>query len=80
VNEQQSTNEPEHDPGLVALVMMLRFQGFGVDPEQIRHQFRGAPVGVSEMLRFAKMLGLKAKATRTDWNRLGRPARPIPWR
>src|SRR5215813_9893880 len=26
------------DPGLAALVMLLRFQGVGIDPEQIRHQ------------------------------------------
>jgi len=32
------------DPGLAALVMLLRFQGVGIDPEQIRHQFGGIPI------------------------------------
>jgi hypothetical protein len=27
------------DHGLGALVMLLRFQGIGIDPKQIRHQF-----------------------------------------
>ena len=29
------------DPGLAALVMLLRFQGVGIAPEQIGHQFGG---------------------------------------
>jgi len=72
-------NEPSilvPDPGLVALVMMLRFQGLGVDPEQVRHQFRGTPIGVAEMLRCAKGLGLKARAFTTNWARLAKTALP----
>jgi hypothetical protein len=38
------------DPGLAALVMLLRFQGVGADPKQIDHQFGGIPVGVPGML------------------------------
>ena len=34
------TNLSLADPGLIALVMMLRFQGLGINPEQIRHQIR----------------------------------------
>ena len=58
------------DPGLAALVMLLRFQGFGVDPEQIRHQFGATPIGVPEMLRCAKGFGLKARSLTTKWERL----------
>jgi len=47
------------DPGLAALVMLLRFQGVGIAPEQIRHQFGGIPIGAPEMLRGAKGFGLK---------------------
>ena len=47
------------DPGLAALVMLLRFQRAGIDPEQIRHQFGGIPIGAPEMLRGAKGFGLK---------------------
>ena len=51
------------DHGLGALVMLLRFQGIGIDPEQIRHQFAATPIGVPEMLRCAKELGLKARVS-----------------
>ena len=64
------------DPGLIALVMMLRFQGIGVDPEQIRHQFRGMPIGVAEMIRCAKDFGLRARAFTTTWPRLAKTPMP----
>lgn len=64
------------DPGLIALVMMLRFQGIGIDPEQIRHQFRGMPIGVAEMLRCAKDFGLKARTFSTTWSRLAKTPMP----
>ena len=48
--------------GLIALVMMLRFHGIAIDAERIRHQFGGS-IGIPEMLRCAKELGLK------DWER-----------
>jgi hypothetical protein len=42
------------DPGLAALVMLLRFHGVGADPEQIRHRYGGTAIGVPEMLRCGK--------------------------
>src|SRR6202048_597733 len=56
--------------------MMLRFQGFGVDPEQIRHQFGGTPIGLPEMLRCAKAFGLKARVSATNWARLANTPMP----
>jgi len=74
------TAEIEHpaapDQGLMALVMMLRFHGIGADPEQIRHRFASTAVGVAEMLRCAKELGLKARSTTSRWDRLGNSALP----
>lgn len=64
------------DPGLSALVMLLRLQGLGVDPAQIRHQFGAAPIGVPEMLRCAKGLGLKSRVVKTRWERLAKT--PLP--
>jgi len=55
--------------GLIALVMMLRFHGIAIDAERIRHQFGGS-IGIPEMLRCAKELGLKARLTKTNWPRL----------
>src|SRR5436305_8219926 len=64
------------DQGLAALVALLRFHGLGADPEQIRHSFGAKAIGVSEMLRCAKELGLKARAGTTRWERLERT--PLP--
>src|SRR6266487_3257511 len=64
------------DPGLSALVMLLHFHGFGADPEQIRHRFGRGTIGIPDMLRCAKELGLKARARLTTWERL--PNTPLP--
>jgi ATP-binding cassette, subfamily B, bacterial HlyB/CyaB len=64
------------DPGLYVLVSLLRIQGIGADPAQIRHRFGAAPIGIPEMLRCAKELGLKARERRVDWEGLERT--PLP--
>jgi ATP-binding cassette, subfamily B, bacterial HlyB/CyaB len=64
------------DPGLEALVTLLRFQGVAADPGQIRHRLGTNKIGAPEMLRCAKDLGLKARAYGTDWSRLVRT--PLP--
>jgi subfamily B ATP-binding cassette protein HlyB/CyaB len=62
--------------GLTALVMLLRFQSVSIEPAQIRHQLGTDTIGVPEMLRCATQLGLKARETRTRWDRLPRTALP----
>ena len=64
------------DHGLAVLMMVLRYQGVGADPDQLRHRFGHGSVGVPQMLRCAKELGLKAKCYRTDWTRLA--LTPLP--
>src|SRR5216684_4148221 len=64
------------DQGLAALVILLRLSGIGADPDQIRHHFGGATIGIPEMLRCAKELGLKARVHKPTWARLGRT--PLP--
>jgi ATP-binding cassette, subfamily B, bacterial HlyB/CyaB len=64
------TAKPTHtESGIAALVLLLRLHGVGADAEQIRHRF-GGDIGVSEMLRCAKELGLKARVYRSKWERL----------
>jgi subfamily B ATP-binding cassette protein HlyB/CyaB len=72
----ETANQSSTDPGLITLVTLLRFNGIGADPEQIRHRFGGSPIGIPEMLRVAKELGLKARARRSEWSRL--PNTPLP--
>src|SRR3974377_792195 len=64
------------DPGLAALVILLRFQGIGAEAGQIRHRCGNVRIGVNEMLRCAKELGLKARARTTNWDRLAKT--PLP--
>ena len=68
--------EESDKSGLAALVMLLRCHGIGADAEQIRHRLGAARIGVTEMLRCAKDLGLKARAHKTSWARLART--PLP--
>ena len=63
------------DPGVTALVMLLRFHGVGADPAQILHRF-GPRIGVPEMLRCAKELGLRARAVKSESQRLAGTALP----
>ena len=69
-------NPRSTDPGLIVLVALLRFQGIGADPEQVRHRMGMANIGVPEMLRYAKELGLKAKVRQSTWERLATTPQP----
>ncbi|WP_166298027.1 type I secretion system permease/ATPase [Bradyrhizobium sp. 2S1] len=64
------------DQGLEALVTLLHLQGVAADAGQIAHRLGTEKIGTPEMLRCAKDLGLKARACRTDWSRLG--STPLP--
>jgi subfamily B ATP-binding cassette protein HlyB/CyaB len=55
------------DSGLQCLSLLLRFHQVAIDPVQIAHQFSGAPIGVTEMLRCAKQLKLRARAVTENW-------------
>jgi ATP-binding cassette, subfamily B, bacterial HlyB/CyaB len=65
-----------NDPGLAALVMLLRFHGVGADPTQIRHQCGTPVLGVADMIRCAKEFGLRARELRTNWARLAKTPMP----
>ena len=67
---------PRQDPGLFALVLLLRLHGIAADEEQLCHRLGTRRVGVTEMLRCAKEFGLKARAVSTRWARLARV--PLP--
>ncbi|MGA2045987.1 MAG: type I secretion system permease/ATPase, partial [Roseiarcus sp.] len=62
--------------GLEAFVLLLRFHGIAADPQQIRHRFGGAEVGITEMLRCSKEFELKARAVDSHWAQLARMSLP----
>jgi len=68
---------PEHNnTSLASLVLLLRFQGIPVDPGQIAHQY-GGTIGITEMLRCAKDLKLKARTLNSVWDRLKKTSMPV---
>jgi ATP-binding cassette, subfamily B, bacterial HlyB/CyaB len=81
-SESSRASEPERSPhspatgpradegALGALVMLLRFHGIGAEAEQIRHRIGAPKIGVTEMVRCARQVGLKARAQRTTWSKL----------
>jgi ATP-binding cassette, subfamily B, bacterial HlyB/CyaB len=64
------------DSGLASLILLLRFHEVPADPDQISHRAGGVAIGVTEMLRCAKALNLKARAITTDWAHLRKLALP----
>src|SRR5258708_4937940 len=66
----------DSDQGLFTLAMLLRINGVAAEQAQLRHRLGSAAVGITEMLRCAKELGLKARAVRTTWARLAQT--PLP--
>src|ERR1700737_4157154 len=68
-----------NDPGLTALVMLLRFHGVGADPAQIRHQCGAAAIGTADMVRCAREFGLRGRELKTRWARLAISPLPAVW-
>jgi subfamily B ATP-binding cassette protein HlyB/CyaB len=64
------------ESGLPALVTLLRCHGIAAEPGQIRHRLGIARIGVADMLRCAKIFGLKARVQKTTWERLA--VTPLP--
>src|SRR4051812_39856646 len=67
---------PASDAGLFALVILLRFRGVGVDAAQIRQRLGKKMIGVKEMVRCAKDLGLRTGVKVTQWDVLSKL--PLP--
>jgi ATP-binding cassette, subfamily B, bacterial HlyB/CyaB len=66
----------QQDTGLQCLALPLRFHHISVDPAQISYQYSGMAIGVSEMLRCAKDLKLKARVVTESWTGLAKLPRP----
>jgi len=66
---------PPFDSGLASLVLLLRFHGIAIDASQLAHRY-GQSIGVTEMLRCAKELKIKARLIDSNWERLARTTLP----
>lgn len=67
---------PEADTALASLVLLLRFHGTPVDPEQLRHQIGASgAIGLADMLR-TKAQSLKARAVSASAEQLATAVLP----
>jgi len=64
------------DQGVVVLAQLLQLLGIPADPKQIHHQAGSVPLGVPEMLRYARQAGFKARSYQTKFARLA--TTPLP--
>ncbi len=58
------------------MVSLLRLNGIGADAEQLRHRFGVNRIGIADMVRCARDLGLKARSYKSRWERLA--TTPLP--
>jgi len=70
MSSKLSSSMMEDDSGSASFILLLRFLGIAMDSQQLKHQFGGVPIGVTEMLRCAKALEIKARSITSDWDRL----------
>src|SRR5690242_17089773 len=66
------------DTGLICLAMVVWFLGLPVNPDDLRHRLgvTGGPLGVTDLLRAARMAGVRARAVTARADRLDRA--PLP--
>ncbi len=66
------------DSGLYSLVILARLRGVPADPATLQHEFGrcGAAWTARDLVRAARWLGLKARATESTWARLRKT--PLP--
>ncbi|WP_314946299.1 HlyD family type I secretion periplasmic adaptor subunit [Bradyrhizobium cosmicum] len=64
------------DPGLFVLDVLLRLRGIESNLDHIRRRSGYAPIGVPEMLAYAREVNLSARCALTDWDELSK--HPLP--
>jgi len=72
----EANKHAESDPGLITLVILLRLNGLAVETEYVTERWGTPTIGIAEMLRCAKQLGLKPRLRLTDWSGVARM--PLP--
>lgn len=73
------TDANPQDTGLICLVNVARFHGLAADAAQIRHAHARTAeeaMGVTELLRAGRSLGLKVRSVESNWSRLA--GTPLP--
>ncbi|WP_308284898.1 HlyD family type I secretion periplasmic adaptor subunit [Bradyrhizobium ivorense] len=69
------TKTPIEDPGFHILNLLLRLIGVGAEPGQLRRD-AASPMGVKQMLQYARAAGCTARSAKLPWTRLA--GGPLP--
>ncbi|HTR34998.1 MAG TPA: type I secretion system permease/ATPase [Bryobacteraceae bacterium] len=75
VHSEEASGSAANPSGIAALLLLLRYHGIAADEKQVAHQY-GESIGVTEMLRCAKDMKLKARMVISTWERLAKTAFP----
>jgi hemolysin D len=67
---------PIDDPGFYVLDLLFRLLSIGVEPERLRREVDSPAVGIKEMVRYARKVGLAARCSKLTWKRLA--GGPLP--
>jgi len=67
------------DSGLSCLLILARLHGLPADEKQLKHEFSktGDAFETGDILRAAKLLGLKARSVKSDWSTLSKATLPV---
>jgi subfamily B ATP-binding cassette protein HlyB/CyaB len=76
LNDNDERSGEPVDTGLSCLTLLLRYHGIAFDADQLAHQLGTKAIGIDEMLRSARKLGLKARVKKSSWERLA--VTPLP--
>ena len=78
VMPHSATQKDHIDSGLICTVILAGVQGISADPQQLRHELAASSEAFEnrEILRAAKLLGLKARAVTSRWERLSKLVLP----
>jgi len=77
-HEAVEVQEQQVDTGIACTVILARVFGLPADPQQLKHEFgqSGKPFTNREIIRSARLLGLKAKKATSSWKRLSKLTLP----
>jgi len=73
---ERTVTQAIEDPGLFVLDVLLRLRGIESNLDHIRRRSGYAPIGVPEMLAYAREVNLSARCALTDWDELSE--HPLP--
>jgi subfamily B ATP-binding cassette protein HlyB/CyaB len=72
----EQAGSPLDETALPAFEILMQYHGIATEPGQIRHHLGVPNPGIADLLRFAKQMGLKARAVSVGWDRL--EGAPLP--